>query len=361
MENESLLPKTRASSLFYVLASMTIVIIALIYFESIFKPLVIAYLIWFIINQLKRFVGKIKVRGKALPNFITNTLAFLIIFLILLLVAELLIVNIEGIVASMPEYLSNFHNIFDKASAFINDPNYAEYLQDGISKLNLSGMATKIIGSISGTVSTSAVVIVYVIFILMEEATHSLKLEKLFPVKAKEYKKFTKNLQNIGASVRYYIWSMTMISLATGLVSYFILLIFKVEYAFLWSFLIFVLNFIPYIGPLISSLFPSIFAVITTGSFMQFVYVFAAMEGIQIIIGSFIQPIVMGKGTNISPVTVMVALAFWGMLWGIVGMILAVPVTSVIVIVCSQIPSTRYIAVLLSEKGEIAEIEEISG
>ena len=100
--------------------------------------------------------------------------------------------------------------------------------------------------------------------------------------------------------------------------------------------------------------------ILTTGSFMQFVYVFAAMEGIQIIIGSFVQPIVMGKGTNISPVTVLVALAFWGMLWGIVGMILAVPVTSVIVIVCSQIPSTRYIAVILSEKGEIAEIEEIS-
>jgi predicted PurR-regulated permease PerM len=65
----------------------------------------------------------------------------------------------------------------------------------------------------------------------------------------------------------------------------------------------------------------------------------------------------MGKGTNLGPVTVIVALAFWGMIWGMVGMILAVPVTAVFVIILSQIPSTRYLAIILSEKGDIPEIE----
>ena len=357
MENESLLPKTSASSIFYALASLTLVVIALIYFESIFKPLVIAFLIWFIIHQIKLSIGKIKIKGKALPHFIASTLAFLLIFLVLYLVVELLIINIEGIVASMPEYLSNFHTSFSKASAFINNPNYAEYLQKGIAKLNLAGMAASVVSSLSGIVGNSAVVLVYVIFLVMEDAAYRIKLDNLFPEKGRKYKKFTNNLRSISASIRYYIWSMTAISLATGAVSYVILLILHIEYAFLWSFLIFILNFIPYIGPLISSLFPAIFAVITTGHFIQFVYVFAAMEGIQIIIGSFIQPIVMGKGTNLSPITVMVALAFWGMLWGIVGMILAVPVTSVVVIICSQIPSARYLSILLSEKGEISAIE----
>ncbi len=357
MENESLLPKTSASSIFYSFASLTLAVLGLIYFEDILKPIVIAFLIWFIINQLKLSMGKIKIKGKVLPHFVANLLAFLVIFIVLYLVVELLIMNIEGIVASMPEYLSNFNESFDRASALINNPKYATYIQKGISKLDLSGMATSVVGSLSGTLSTSAVVIVYVIFFLMEDATRKIKLEKLFPEKGRQYKKFTHNIQNISASIRYYIWSMTMISLATGAVSYVILLIFHVEYAFLWSFLIFILNFIPYIGPLISSLFPAIFAVISTGHLLQFVYVFAAMEGIQIIIGSFIQPIVQGKGSNIGAVTVLVALAVWGMLWGIVGMILAVPVTSVIVIICSQIPSTRYLAVMLSEKGEIPDID----
>ena len=91
---------------------------------------------------------------------------------------------------------------------------------------------------------------------------------------------------------------------------------------------------------------------------MQFVYVFAALEGVQIVLGNFVEPKMMGKGTNLGPVIVIIALAFWGMIWGIVGMILAVPVTAVLVIILSQIPSTRFMAILLSEKGEIMDMED---
>lgn len=217
-------------------------------------------------------------------------------------------------------------------------------------------MATSLVGSLSGFAATSAVVIVYVIFFLMEDAAYKSKFEKLFPKKNEQYVKYINNMKKISDSIRYYIGSMTGISLATGAISYVILLIMGVEYAFLWAFLVFILNFIPYIGPLISSILPAIFAVITTGNLMKFVYVFAAMEVIQIIIGNFVQPMIMGKGSNLSPITVIVALAFWGMLWGIVGMILAVPITSVMLIIFSQVPSTRWIAIILSEKGDLPDM-----
>lgn len=358
MENESLIPRTSVSSIFYALASLTLVIIGLLYFASIFKPLVIAFLVWFIINQLKVSLGKIKIKGKPLPGSIRSVLAFLIIFVVIYLIAELLIKNIEGIAASMPEYLSNLNQSFSEVSAFISDPKYTEYLQKWINGLDLGGMATDTVNSLSGMVANFAVVVVYVIFFLMEDATQRLKVEKLFPTKGKQYKKFMDNLKSISDSIRSYIWQKTVISLITGVVSYIILLIMHVEYAFLWSFLIFILNFIPYIGPLFSSLFPAIFAVLITGNFMQFIYVFAAMEGVQIILGNFVEPKIMGKGTNLGPVTVIVALAFWGMIWGMVGMILAVPVTAVVVIICSQIPSMRFFAVILSEKGDIGNQEE---
>ncbi len=358
MENESLIPKVNSSSIFYSLASLTLVVVILIYFGSIFKPIVIAFLIWFVINQIKLSLGKIKIRGKSLPSIIRSILAFVIIFLVLYLVVELLIKNIEGIVVSMPEYIANLNDSFNKASSIIHNPSYAEYLQKWVNNLNLSGVATSVVSSLSGLVANSAVVLVYVIFFLMEDATHKIKLDKLFPKKGHDYVKFMHNLRSISDSISYFISSMAGISLVTGAISYVILLIMGVEYAFLWSFLIFILNFIPYIGPLISSIFPAIFAVITTGDLMQFIYVFAAMESIQIIIGNFIQPMVMGKGTNLAPVTVIVALAVWGMLWGIVGMMLAVPIMAVVVIVCSQIPSTRYLAIFLSEKGDIPDIED---
>lgn len=356
MENQSLIPRVSTSAFFYTIASITLIIIGVIFFDNILKPFIIAFMIWFIINQLKLSMGRIRIKGKSLPPYLRSILAFVSIFVVLYLVAELLIINIEGIAASMPEYLKNFDQSFTQIEALINNPNFTDHLQEYISKLNISGMATSLVSSLSGFAATSAVVIVYVVFFLMEDAVYKIKFEKLFPVKNEQYLKFLHNLKSISDSIRYYIGSMTGISLATGLASYVLLLIMGVEYAFLWAFMVFILNFIPYIGPLISSILPAIFAVITTGDLMQFVYVFAAMEVVQIIIGNFIQPMIMGKGSNLSPIAVIVALAIWGMLWGIVGMILAVPITSVMVIIFSQVPSTKWIAIILSEKGELPTI-----
>lgn len=353
MEHNSLIPRFTASGVFYTLASLALVILAFVYFDSIIKPIIIALLIWFVIHQLKITLEKITYRGKSLPPLASSTLAILIIFLLIYLVAELLILNIEGIVASMPDYLMKFEDSFRQLSALIRDPKYTEYLQKWLEGLNLGGMATGIVNSLSGIVANSAVVIVYVIFFILEERIQKGRIDKLFPGKGEDYRRFLDNMKNISQAVRSYIWSMTLISFLTGAISYIILLIMKVEYAFLWSFLIFILNFVPYIGPLISSLLPAIFAVLVTGDPWQLVYVFVAMEGIQVLLGNFIQPRLMGKGSNLGPVTVLIALAFWGMIWGIVGMILAVPIMSVVVIACSQIPSARFIAILLSEKGEI--------
>jgi predicted PurR-regulated permease PerM len=77
------------------------------------------------------------------------------------------------------------------------------------------------------------------------------------------------------------------------------------------------------------------------------------MEGIQVVLGSFVEPSFMGKSLNLSPLAVLVALSFWGSIWGVVGMILSVPITSVMVIIMSQVPSSRYLAIILSEKGDL--------
>lgn len=358
MEKESLIPKFTSRDIFYIFGALAIGIFALIYFSGIIKPFVIALLVWFIIDQLKLVIQKITIHGRSLPSWISNMLAIIIIFLVIYVVVKLLIINIEGIIASMPEYTSNLKESFGDISSFFNNSRFGEELQNWVNKLDLAGWATKFVNSLSGILAGLAIVIVYVIFFMLEGNSHKLKVEKLFPGKGKSYEIFFTNLENISASIRSYIWSMTLISLMTGGTSYIVLLIMGVDYAFLWAFLIFVMNYIPYVGPLFSSLFPAIFAVLITGNLWQFLYVFAAMEGIQILLGNLVQPKLMGRGSNLSPVTVILALASWGMIWGIVGMMLAVPLMAVTVIVCSQIPSARFIAILLSEKGNIPAMEK---
>jgi predicted PurR-regulated permease PerM len=358
MDKESLIPKVTASSLFFSLASLTLLVFSLIYFEGIFKPLVIALIVWLLIKYVKDLLGKISIKGRMLPSSLRTILAMLVILGILYGVVELLIRNIEDIIASTPEYLRKFDETYNKVIALINNPEFTDYLKQWINNLNLGGMAGTVLNSISGIISDSAVVLVYAIFFLLEEATVQIKIDKLFPVKGHKYNKFLGNMQKVNQSIRTYLVSKTLISIITGVISYVILLLLKIDYAFLWSFLIFILNYIPYVGPLISSLIPAIFAVLIKGELIWFVYVFAAMEGVQIILGNFVEPTIMGKTSNLSPIIVIVALSFWGLIWGVIGMILAVPVTSVIVIGCSQIPSTRYLAILLSEKGDIPELED---
>jgi predicted PurR-regulated permease PerM len=339
------------------LASLTLVIAGLIFFSGILEPLVIAFFIWFIINQLKEYLRKIKIRGKELPGIFRSILAFIIIFVILFLISELLIVNIEGISKSMPGYMANLDLSFSEVSALVNNPEFIDYLEKWVNNLDITGMASGMMNSLAGFVANIAVVVVYVIFFIIEYTTYRVKLEKLFLKKGKQYQVVKNSLHQINESISSFIWQKTLISIITGAVSYGILVLMGVDYAFLWSFLIFILNFIPYIGPLFSSLFPAIFAVLITGNLMQFVYVFAAMQAVQIVLGNFVEPKMMGKGTNLGPVTVIVALAFWGMIWGLVGMMLAVPITAVFVIMLSQIPSTRFMAIILSEKGDIPEME----
>ena len=160
-------------------------------------------------------------------------------------------------------------------------------------------------------------------------------------------------INRISRSINTYFTVKTGISLLTGLLSYIVLLIIGVDFAALWAFLIFLFNYIPYVGSLVATLLPAIFAVFQFASFAFFFWVFLAIEAIQILAGNYIEPRIMGKSLNLSPLVVILSLSFWGTIWGVPGMILSVPIISVLTIVMSHFESTKWIAILFSEKGTI--------
>jgi predicted PurR-regulated permease PerM len=146
------------------------------------------------------------------------------------------------------------------------------------------------------------------------------------------------------------------VSLLTGGISYVILLLFGIDYAFLWAFLIFIFNYIPYIGSLVATLLPSVFAIIQFGSLWSFVWVFISIEVVQLVVGNYVEPKVMGRSLNLSPLVVVLALSFWGYIWGLLGMFLSVPITSILLITMAQFPATRNVAILLTENGKLDNI-----
>jgi predicted PurR-regulated permease PerM len=115
-----------------------------------------------------------------------------------------------------------------------------------------------------------------------------------------------------------------------------------------WGVIAFVLNYIPFIGPLIATLFPTMFALALFESWQVAATLFVCLNLIQFMVGSYIEPRISGNAVAISPFLILFSVFLWGYLWGIVGAFIGVPITIAALTYCAHHPSTRWIADLLS-------------
>ena len=156
-------------------------------------------------------------------------------------------------------------------------------------------------------------------------------------------------IQNIDRQIQRYLAIKTVVSLITGILATIVLMIFGVDFAIVFGFFTFLLNYIPTVGSVIATLLPLIIAVFQFDTLWTAFWIFLLLGSIQMTIGSFIEPKLMGEGLGLSPLVVLFFLFFWGWLWGIPGMILAVPMAAIIKIVCSNIPTLSFVGELMSK------------
>jgi AI-2 transport protein TqsA len=214
-----------------------------------------------------------------------------------------------------------------------------------------------LINSVSGILGSGFLIIIYVVFIFAEESFFQPKLRAICRNDA-QYNSLKKLLTRIGTTMTHYVGLKTLISLITGFASYFVLIFIGVKSPAFWAFLIFALNFIPNIGSMVATVFPAIFALLQFGTLWPAFLVMVLVGTVQVLVGNFLEPRLMGNQLNISPLVTILALSFWGVLWGITGMLLSVPITVMMVIVFSQFNATRPLAIILSKNGDIESLEQ---
>ena len=166
-------------------------------------------------------------------------------------------------------------------------------------------------------------------------------------------KKKLKVFSNINEDIYNYFRIKAFTSFLTGIFTFIILILFNNDLAFAFGILSFFLNFIPYIGSLISILLPVIFSIVENLNFINSIIIFALLFLNHIFIGNFLENKLMGKALNISPIVLLIFLSIMGKLWGISGMFLSVPIIVVLIIVLKNFKQTKNIALLLSEKGNL--------
>ncbi|MEA1833075.1 AI-2E family transporter [Methylobacterium durans] len=154
------------------------------------------------------------------------------------------------------------------------------------------------------------------------------------------------------AKLRRFMLVRTLMSLMTGALVWAFVAAMGLDLALEWGVIAFVLNYIPVIGPLIATIFPTLFAMAQFASWQIALIVFVCLNLIQFLVGSYLEPRVSGNALSMSPFIVLFAVFFWTFLWGIAGAFIGVPIVIAILTICEQHPSSRWVADLLGAPGD---------
>jgi len=327
-----------------------LVFVILILGKDLLIPLAVAIVIWFLINALRRVIGKIKIKGKQLPAWLISTISILSILGILVGIGQLVASNIAAMSEGLPAYSENFKSITDRVLVLLRleeMPSIANVME----RFNLSSILGDVFNSLTSVISNSVLILIYVAFLLLEQSIFGDKIKLLF--KGKRGGQVDEILTRIQVASMKYISIKSLASFLTGLASFIVLSVVGVDFALFWAFLIFLLNFIPTIGSLLATGFPALMALVQFDTLGPFVIVLIAVGAIQLLVGNVVEPKLMGDSLNISPLVVMLSLVLWGAIWGIVGMFLCVPITVILIIIFAQFENTRPMAILLSANGKV--------
>ena len=340
-----------------------ILFVALILFvwlgRWIFFSLLVATFLWYLIDATATYCRKLfpfnsDTDRKSRPviarafDWTSNVLAVIAMCILIYFFATQIQPMFRELVAALPGLQHKFVQFTDYLTRSVGLRFDASMLP------NIANIATNIGASVAGIVTSTGMILVYMIFLFVEQSTFNKKFAALFPNKTK-HKKVRYIVDSIDENMKKYLFMKTVLSGITGILSYFWLQMIGVEFAGIWAFIVFITSYIPTIGAIVACALPILYSLITAPSLQQPILTAVGLIALQVIFGNILEPKFTGKTLNLSTLAILINLVFWGMIWGIAGMFFSVPLLVAIFIITAQFDSTRWIAVLLSADGKIPD------
>ena len=328
---------------------LTILILALIHLRPVLEPFIIAVFIFFLLAP-----GAHWLNDRGMPLFPAYALVVSGLATLLLLLGMWLYQDLSTFLEGTEQYAQKFDELMAKWEGETVLGFTISFEGLSISESQIDSTVLSLFGEISNFVSLALTVFVFLVFIILEAETLPKRLAAAYPSDTEENLKVI--LSDIGEGVFRYVILKTAVSLGAGVVTAVILIAMGIPGWLLWSMLTFLLSYVPYIGSLVALIPPAIlgFLLLEPTSAIILVVLLIAKEQIW---GQFIENKLFGSSLDISPIVLLLVTAFWFWLWGIMGMILAVPMAVIAKIILSNIPETRPISILLSERAPRAEEE----
>ena len=341
----------KAASVSLVILATIAIFYVLVVGKEFLVPLAMAIMIWYVINALSRAYAKILPRVSQ-KNWITTSASLISIMLFIFIAVDLVENNISSVQALLPSYKERLGEMAQKLSGYFDLADFFPDLSQIVNKIELA----PILSSLTGTLANIFLVPIYVLFLMLEQGTFGKKISAIFPNSARR-ESILSIISHAQEDIQKYLWIKTMTSVTTGIVSYIILAMVGVDFAGFWAFTIFLLNYIPTIGSVIATLFPAILALVQFDTLYPFFIVLLGVGAVQVVVGNFLEPKLMGSSLNLSPFVVMMSLTLWGSIWGVAGMFLSVPITVMMLIVFAHFEKTQYLAIMLSGDGSLKFVD----
>ncbi len=321
--------------------------------QRLILPFVIAVALWYLINTLSASFHRLTIVGKAIPKPICLAASIVTFIAVLYALASFLSGRIDEVLVVVPTYQQNLMVRLESLPfidvAAMSEQGFVATLTDWI---DLPTYATTIASSFASLLASSGLILIYVMFLFLEQGNFDGKITALFG-EGQNDGDARKILSRIRDDIQKYITIKVFTSTMTGLCSYGLLLFLGVDFPAVWGLLIFLLNFIPTVGSIIATIFPALIALAQADGYTLFLIVLFGIGALQVLIGNILEPRMMGSSFNLSPIVILLNLALWGTIWGIIGMFLCVPFLIIITIILSHFPQTRALAVILSSDGKL--------
>lgn len=322
--------------------------------QLVLVPVVIAVVAVYVIDTAAEALGRVP--GLAwIGRGWRRAIVLLGCLAVVLALGGLVAYSVTSITADMPVYIANLDILQWRLVAMLgldDVPSVADYTETVLDSLDLITLLPSILTTLSGSGSFLLAAGLYAAFILAGMDHMPARIR----VALEAYGSADATLEvvrKINLRIGAYLSAKTFINVILGLASWVVMWALGIDHAMFWALLIALLNYIPYFGSAIGVAFPVTMSLVQFAVPLHSVLTLFALAVPQMVVGYYIEPKVLGKSVNLNPLTVLFALSIWGAIWGLIGAVLAVPLTAIMVIVLAEFKSTRFLAVLLSDSGEV--------
>ncbi len=302
---------------------------ALIFTRSVMVPFVLSLLLSYLLGP---FVDWLQTKLK-LPRWLVIVAVILGVLLLFVALIAIITSSVAGLGHNAAVYEDRLVAMTERVTHWLDQQGVDMGQQDMVAtvkSLPLFSWLRRTVGGVMTFLSNFFLVLIFVIYLVARKAPES----------------FGQGAA-LRAKIRSYLITKIMLSLVTGVTVGLILFVLGVDLALVFGLLAFLLNFIPNVGSVIATLLPLPVVLMQLDNPLVIALAILLPGTVQMVIGNVIEPRMLGKSVDLNPITILLGLMFWGLIWGVVGMLLATPLTAVLKVQLERFEVTRPVAALM--------------